>query len=135
MTALLYLSWWCLSCLLSLCPRCSLIPGVLCIIPKVSAVFGVLRSIIPIYSLLAIVEDPPLSPDRPLTGTNRTNGTNTANIAFCIITAFAFLFLRGVSLLSFGVDSESDSGFCAGRCDYAWCFLLSVDSAVVPLGR
>lgn len=35
MTALLYLSWWCLSCLLSLCPRCSLIPGVLCIIPKV----------------------------------------------------------------------------------------------------
>lgn len=40
-----------------LCPRCSLILGVLCV-SKVSAVFGVLRSIITIYSLLAIVDDP-----------------------------------------------------------------------------
>jgi len=83
------------------------------------------------------VDDPPLSPDRPLAGTNRTN---TANIAFCIITAFALCvarrFLRFFSVLTRSRTRDFVVLVAANcSCDYAWCFLLSVDSAVVPLER
>lgn len=94
--ALLYLYGWCLFCLLVSC-----VHGVLlcftvsfplpCFFQSFCRVC-VLRSIIPIYSSLAIVDDHPLSPDRPLAGTNITN---TANITFCVF--FFFFFLHGVS--------------------------------------